>query len=247
MYEKILVQNGFTPKEAKVYMSILEYGQATMSMIARKTKLERPTVYDIVSRLENKGYANTIKTKGIKQVTVTPPNIIIESIKNSLNQAEQILPDLMEMAYKSPIKPRIKFYEGKKGLKQVLTEYSLAYDETYVFSDYSTYPRDVLAFIYKKIIPERIRRNSFTKMLVINNPKHIDVKKNEKKYFQEHRLINFPTGTGLENLEVLLWENKIGFLSFGNNEMFGMIIESKSISQMLKNVHCLIWQNSDKL
>ena len=247
MYENILIQNGFTPKEAKVYLSILEYGQATMSMIARKTNLERPTIYDIVSRLENKGYASTIKTKGIKHVTVTPPSIIIQRLKNSVFRAEKILPDLMEMAYKSPIKPRIKFYEGTKGLKQVLTEYSQAYDETYVFSDYSTYPKDVLAFIYKEIIPERIRRNSFTKMLVVNTPKHIDVKKNEKKYFQEHRLINFPSGMGLENLEVLLWENKIGFLSFGNNELFGMIIESKSISQMLKNVHCLIWENATKL
>ena len=42
MYENILIQNGFTPKEAKVYLSILEYGQATMSMIARKTNLKRP-------------------------------------------------------------------------------------------------------------------------------------------------------------------------------------------------------------
>ncbi|MBT5346847.1 hypothetical protein HOJ01_01625 [bacterium] len=99
MYENILIKNGFTPKEAKVYLSILEYGQATMSMIARKTKLERPTIYDIVSRLENKGYASTLKTKGIKHVTVTPPNIIIQSLKSSLKQAEKILPDLMEMAY----------------------------------------------------------------------------------------------------------------------------------------------------
>lgn len=247
MYENILVKNGFTPKEAKVYLSILEYGQATMSMIARKTKLERPTVYDIVERLENKGFASTLKTKGIKQVTVTPPNLIIESIKNSLNQAERILPDLMEMAYRSPIKPRIKFYEGMNGMKQVLSEYSLCIEETYVFSDYETYPNELLNFIYKEIIPERIRRKSPTQMLVVNNPKHIDVKKNEKKYFQQHRLINFPEGMGLENLEILLWENKIGFLSFGNNEMFGMIIESKSISKMLKNIHALIWQNADKL
>ena len=247
MYEKILIKNGFTLKEAKVYLSILEYGQATMSMIARKTQLERPTVYDIVSRLENKGFASTLKTKGIKQVTVTPPNLIIESIKNSLNQAEKILPDLMEMAYRSPIKPRIKFYEGMKGMKQVLSEYSLSHEETYVFSDYSTYPKEVLQFIYIEIIPERIRRNSPTQMLIVNNPQHIDVKKNEKKYHQEHRLVNFPDGKGLENLEILLWENKIGFLSFGNNEMFGMIIESKSISQMLKNIHALIWQNADKL
>ena len=68
-----------------------------------------------------------------------------------------------------------------------------------------------------------------------------------KKFLQEHRLITFPPGMGLENQEILLWENKIGFLSFGNKEMFGMIIESKSISQMLKSIFYLIWQNADKL
>jgi len=247
MYEKILVQNGFTPKEAKVYLSILEYGQATMSMIARKTNLERPTIYDIVSRLENKGYASTLKTKGVKHVTVTPPNIIFQSLKNSLYQAEKILPDLMEIAYKSPIKPRIKFYEGTKGIKQVLREYSHSTENAYVISDYITFPKEVLDFIYKEIIPERIRRNTFTKMLVVDNPKHKVVKTKEAKYLQEHRLITFPPGMGLENQEILLWENKIGFLSFGNNEMFGMIIESKSISQMLKSIFYLIWQNADKL
>ena len=70
-------------------------------------------------------------------------------------------------------------------------------------------------------------------MLVVDNPKHKVVKTKEAKYLQEHRLINLPPGMGLENQEILLWENKIGFLSFGNKEMFGMIIESKSISQML--------------
>ncbi|MBT5346848.1 hypothetical protein HOJ01_01620 [bacterium] len=132
-------------------------------------------------------------------------------------------------------------------MKQVLREYSHSTQNAYVITDYSTFPKEVLEFIYKEIIPERIRRNSFTKMLVGENLKHRNVKKNEKKYLQEHRLINFPTGMGLENQEILLWENKIGFLSFGNKEIFGMIIESKSIFQMLENIFCLIWENADNL
>ena len=124
MFEDALIKNGFTKKEAKVYMSVLEYGQANMSMIARTTKLERSTVYDVVSRLENKAYVSVFKLKGIQQVVATPPNIIVASLKNSIKEVESILPSLMDIAFHSVIKPKIKFYEGMKGVKQVLREFS---------------------------------------------------------------------------------------------------------------------------
>ncbi len=247
MFEDILVKNGFTRKEASVYLAVLECGQANMSMIVRKTKLERSTVYDLVARLEARRYLSVLQLKGVKQVVATPPNIIVASLKNSVKEVENILPDLMDVAFHSVVKPKIKFHDGLEGVKQVLREFSYTHEDTYVFTDYSTMPPGLPEFIWAEIVPERIRHNSFAHLLVMDSPVNRNVQKNDFKRLHEHRLVKFPLDLIPQSLEVLLWENKIGLLSFAKNEIFGMIIESKTITQKLINIHQLIWRNVDKL
>ncbi|MBD3331102.1 hypothetical protein GF354_06300 [Candidatus Peregrinibacteria bacterium] len=244
MYKEILTQNGFTSKEAKVYLSVLEIGEATMSMIARKTKLARPTVYDIVYDLQKKGVLFINQKKGLKYVSALAPRILIDRFKHAFTKAESILPDLLELAYKSPLKPRIKFYEGIEGLKEILKEFSYSREDTYLFTDYKTMPPELNQYIHDEIIPERIKQKSFAHLVVPNNEINLKIQSLDKKTFREHRLVNFPM-QNMNPLEILLFENKIAFLSYNKDEMFGLLIDSPSIYKTLKNIFLLIWNTID--
>jgi HTH-type transcriptional regulator, sugar sensing transcriptional regulator len=244
MYEQILIQNGLLPKEAKVYLAVLEIGEATMSMISRNAKIERPTVYDIVHELQTKGIVFVNKKKGIKYVSAVSPRILIDRFKDSFGKAEAILPDLLNIAYKSPLKPRIKFYEGLNGLKEILKEFSFAEEETYLFTDYQLMPKELYDFILDEIIPERIKREkNFARILVPDNEQNRKVKSEDKERFTEHRIVTFPLQQ-TNPLEIILFEDKIGFLSYTKDEMFGLIIDSAVIHQTLKNIFFLVWNVS---
>ena len=240
-HEEILIQNGLSPKEAKVYLAILEIGEASMSMIARKTKLQRPTVYDIVGDLQKKGLAFINTKKGLKYISPVSPRVLVDRFKDGFLNAESILPDLLEMAYKSPLKPRIKFYEGIDGLKDILREFSYTSEESYLFTDYEMMPQELQDFIWDEIIPERIKRGTnFAHMLVPDNATNRAVKAQDPKRFAEHRLIKFPLAQS-NPLELLIFDSKVGFLSYSKDEMFGLLIDSKVIYQTLKNIFMLIW------
>lgn len=240
MYEEILIQNGFTKKEAKVYLAILEIGEATMSMISRKAKLERPTVYDIVKDLQQKGLAFITVKKGLKYASALSPKVLLDRIKISMNKAESILPDLLDMAYKSPLKPRIKFYEGMDGLKEILREYAHAEEEVYVFTDFELMPENLRQFIWDEIVPERIKRKSFARLLAPDNKvNRLEQSRYSSRYGQQ-KIINFPKNQTI-SFEIVLFENKTGFLCFRKNEEFGLLIDSADINNTLKSIFLYIW------
>ena len=51
--EEKLEQIGLDPKEAKVYLAMLELGETTVARIAQKSKIKRTTAYDLVDSLKN--------------------------------------------------------------------------------------------------------------------------------------------------------------------------------------------------
>jgi sugar-specific transcriptional regulator TrmB len=240
MYEEILMQNGLTLKEAKIYLAILEIGEATMSMIAKKAKIERPTVYDIARDLQQKGLIFITTKRGIKYVSAISPRVLIDKFKNSLNKAESILPELIDLAYKSPLKPRIKFYEGLDGIKQIFKEFSHTDEDTYVFTDYELMPPELRQFIWDEIIPERKRRKSYARLLIPDNQENRIEKIKDSDRFAEHKLIPFPKNNTI-SLEIILYESMTGFMCFTKNEMFGLLIDSATINQTLKSIFLYIW------
>jgi sugar-specific transcriptional regulator TrmB len=242
MIEEILIQNGFSPKEAKVYLAILEIGEATMSMIARKAKIERSTVYDVVNDLQQKGFAFITVRKRLKYVSPISPSVLIGRFKNSATRAESILPDLLDLAYKSPLKPRIKFFEGLDGIKLIFKEFSQTNEETYVFTDYEIMPRELRQFIWDEIIPERKRRNSYARLLIPDSPENRIEKAKDVNRFAEHKLISFPKNQTI-SLEIILYENMTGFMCFEKNEMFGLLIDSQTINHSLKSIFLYIWNS----
>ena len=75
MDESILLKIGLTGNESKIYMILLEMGEAIASDLAKKTDISRPHVYDSINRLMEKGLCsyviknnkNTLKQLALKR------------------------------------------------------------------------------------------------------------------------------------------------------------------------------------
>lgn len=245
MIEQVLCHNGFTKKEATIYLAVLEAGESTIGRIAAKTRIKRSTVYTIIEGLIHRSLLSEQSRKGIKRISALPPQVLIERFRNSVAQAEHVLPALLEMAYSSPLKPRLRFLEGIEGIKAVITEVNTipSKEPGMIFTDYADMPKDVFALI-RATVKHRQASKNFLRILVPNNARNLDVQKEEQKFhYAEHRIANFPTNTF--PLELTLFDSsKVGFLSFEKNEYFGVIIDSKAIYIMLKNLFLMVWENT---
>ncbi len=245
MIDQVLCQNGFTKKEANIYLAVLEAGETTVGRIATKTRIKRSTVYTILEGLIYRGLLSEQSQKGIKRISALPPQVLIERFRNAVAQAENVLPTLLEIAYSSPLKPRLRFLEGIEGIKEVILEVNtIPYQEPgMIFTDYANMPKEVFNLI-RQTVKNRQASKNFLHILVPRNSRNLEVQTEEKDlHYAEHRIANFPTKTF--PLELTLFDSsKVGFLSFEKNEYFGVIIDSKAIYMMLKNLFLMVWEST---
>ena len=92
-----LMQLGLSQKEIAVYFSALELGMAPISVIARKARLKRSTVSEILQRLSEKGLAEFFVRKKTRFYSVVPPKLLLERYKSSVDQLEASLPEMLEI------------------------------------------------------------------------------------------------------------------------------------------------------
>jgi len=243
--EQVLSLNGFTDKEAKIYLAVLEMGEATFTDVATRTRLKRSTVYSVVEELARRGLLSVQERRAIKRISALPPQALVERFRRASSLAEGALPALLEMAYASPLKPRIRFYEGLEGIKEVILEVNTVrnVESGMIFTDYSRMPKEVFDLI-RKTVPHRRDAKNFLHIIVPPNSRNLQVQLEEEcLHYAEHRIADFPMKD--YPLELTLFGNtKVGFLSFQKHELFAVVVDSQAIYQTLKNLFLFVWQHA---
>lgn len=113
---------GLNDKEIKVYLACLELGQETVTNIAKKAGLKRPTTYLVLDALRLRGLINSA-TRGKRTLYgVEEPNKLLSLLAEQERSLKTILPYLEALNNRRPAKPRIRFYEGPDGIRQIYSE-----------------------------------------------------------------------------------------------------------------------------
>lgn len=242
MIEQILIDNGLSPKKASLYLAVLEAGELTLGKAAEKSRLKRSTVYSLVEEMKKQGLISVTKRRGIAYISALSPRLLIERFEDSANKAKDVLPQLMDLAYASPVKPRIRFYEGIDGLNEILFDAASSKEDYIGFTDYEKMPKELYSFIRRKVAPQREKDGITLRLIIPQNERNRQIL-TEYQHQVEHRMVAFPSRSN--HIEILLYaKNKIGFLSFPKNEMFGFVIDSEAIYITLHDLFMLIWQNA---
>ncbi|MFA4998442.1 MAG: helix-turn-helix domain-containing protein [Candidatus Paceibacterota bacterium] len=112
---------GLTEKEVKIYLAGLELGPGSVQKIAQNTKITRPTVYEIIKKLEEKGLFAETKQKAKRFFSAQSPERILSILRTQKREIEEkerefirIIASLEERYSKQE---GIKTYKGKEGLK----------------------------------------------------------------------------------------------------------------------------------
>ena len=155
MFEKYLQQIGLSEKEAEVYVALLQYENASVSELAKQTKVNRTTIYPVLETLAKKGLVSEVQVDKKTNYQAEPPErletfverqkIVLDENAKRLND---IIPQLKSIQRESGERPVVKYFEGREGIISSSEELYSSDEETGIA--YLVYPKDLLLGLFKK-------------------------------------------------------------------------------------------------
>lgn len=149
------------------------------------------------------------------------------------------MPELLSITNLIDKKPKIKYFEGIEGIKEVYRD-TLNYPNQKILAwmsqeIFNYFDED---FLWEYYVPERIKRKIFSQAIAIDNKYTRKVKSLDEKQLRKTKLIS-QDQFDLE-VEINLYGNrKIGIMAF--KEEIGLIIESEKIYNTLKSIFLFNW------
>lgn len=236
--ETILVKCGLEPKEARVYLTLLELGSAKVQVIAERAHLKRPTAYVILEQLSAKNFV--VKTYQAKKIVYAPenPDILVRALRQKEELLAGALPLLALRMGSARARPRIKIYEGKNGVEHVYDE---IYDSDAVcffgaIKNLSEDFRGLTDRLTKIIKAKKIS----VRDLLTHDPKDSDFALASQSRNYEARVI--PSELDLF-ADGAMYGDKVAILSI-KNDLFAVVIESKEVADTFRSLFELAWKQS---
>lgn len=217
--------------EAKIYAALLELGTGTVSEIAKKSKLKRTSLYEILSHLKNNGFIEESRTNKKRVFSITDPRVFGSKISEQEQVYQNILPEMLALAGKFPKKPKISFFEGVEGIKRV-------YEDTLNFPNQEILmwgaPEVMELFDTKFLenyLSKRIKKKISMRAIGPNIPMVLDIKSRDSQELRKTKIM--PADSNPFEVEINLYgQHRVGIMSF--KEEFGLIMESEKIYRTLK-------------
>ncbi len=243
--QQTLKKIGLEEKEAKVYLAALELGPTSIQNLARKSTVKRSTVYEMIKNLKKMGLISET-TKGKRKLMIaSEPENIKKSIAEKGKLLTQILPQLKSISNIGFTKPKIMFFEGKEGIKEIYRDTLKAKSKMALWiSPIQDIVETVGEDFLIAYIDERVKQGIWIKSLHVSNKKVPTYKYLDPKTYEKTlRQVRFTS----EDIDipdtVAIYDNKVAVMS-SKKEGFGFIIESEDYMQTMKTLYEVIWNTS---
>src|SRR3989344_3776956 len=119
MEKDVLRDLGFSEREIKVYLALLELGSTTVGPIASKTRMQHSKVYQTLEKLIDKGLVSFVIKAKTKHFEAQNPKHILNIIKEKERKFSEILPNLQKIQIFSQEQQVATVYEGEKSIKSM--------------------------------------------------------------------------------------------------------------------------------
>ena len=244
----VLSALGLTEAEATVYTQLLAIGSQPASVAAKKSGLKRGHTYNVLTELTHRGLVQEFEKGGVRYFTAAPPQTLVSILKNRQDDLDrqkrqllEALPDLERIKNPFSVRPKVRFFQGISGIKEIYEETISVPGETlYAIGDFEH-------FFPKKNSPElhewlwqyclRRAKKGIWYMGILNRSPTSDLA--YKTRVKQKRKLRMLTGIDLP-VEVNVVGDKVAIVST-SRDMVGLIIEDKPTAETLRNFHRAIW------
>ena len=243
---------GLTKGEIRVYTALLELGECTKTLLAKKAGIAPSNIYDVTNRLVNKGIISKVEKNGIAHFSAANPHQLKEyleekqrEIQHEQDIVEKLLPSLLANFERVKESTAVEVFNGWNGLKTVLSDLVKELnkcEENFVFgAGLGANPAQADVFFLKHS-KMRDERGILTK-IIFNE----EVRKRKERitFFLkskncEVRFLNQSTPT-----EIIIYKNTTCMLVLVENPLV-IRIRGKAIFDSFKQYCEILWKSARK-
>jgi len=242
---QILKQLNFSNKETDVYLAALKLGKGSITELAKRANIKRPTAYVVLEKLKEMGLISLSKKKGKQIFIAESPEKLLKTIEEEkekiIEKEEKIkeaLPKFKALTKKDTTVPLVRYYEGKEGVWNILEDLVESKQEGWIIATGKIYDILGLKQFTKRII--RRRKQLGTKLYIItdHHPENIKAYKLKGTHFREYRFM--PETINL-NTKVYIYADKVALIFF-KEPLSGVIIENKELFLVFKFMFDSLWK-----
>ncbi len=245
---------GLSENEARVYVALLELGNATAQETSKKSGVNRPTTYVQIENLMKMGLISSFEKDSGRGSTKTffkaedPEHLVnvLEKEKKEAALRESVLraalPELGKIFMSAGERPRVRFFEGMDGLRTMQEEFIKETGREVV--EITSYDDVIRLFpqLGKEFKPRRLKKDVHVTMIYTSSQGAI-LKSSDQEDLRKSYLIpsdQFPVAADLS-----VSDNIVGFFVL-KEKPFGIIIENEHIAGALRSLFNLALDSTKK-
>ncbi|MDQ7814326.1 MAG: helix-turn-helix domain-containing protein [Patescibacteria group bacterium] len=249
LLETALEDIGLSEKEQKVYLELLKIGTGKAGILAKKTELNRTSVYDILESLSRKGIISSYRKGSQTFFSATDPRRLLSYLEqekadrvarieaNKL-RLEALLPQFISLQDISSNRPKVQFFEGEKGMSEAYEDTLESRGPIFAYANVATMHEGLPNF-FPQYYKRRAAKKIFIRAICPQNEMTLERHKYDQEEMREIRFL--PNAEITFSPEVNIYNNKMLIASW--NEKMAIIIESKELSDLQKLTFELVWQS----
>lgn len=213
METEIFRELGFTEREIKVYLALLELGSTTVGPITTKTRLQSAKVYETLDKLKERGLVSYVIVSKTKYFQAADPKEILNLMEERKRRFNEIIEELRLKQKYAKSKQIAVVHEGFKSFKALFNRiadelkggddyWAFAFKEEYYTPAASLFLRNFHKILEQKKIQDKLLG-------------HVSVKRTILKTFVGNKNIKLKFTKNDTPLGVIITKNKVINLIWG--------------------------------
>lgn len=236
--QKILLNE----KEAELYLAALELGPTSIQNLTKKSGIKRSTIYDLLRNLKGMGLISETTKGKRKLIVASDPEVLKRTLKDKEKLLGEIMPELRSLVNVGFVKPRIMFFEGRDGLREIWRDtLKIKSKMTFWISPVQDLIETVGEEFVYNYIEERAKKGIWIKSIHVTQ-KQVPTYKylNPITYERTLRQVRFtPKEINIQNT-IIIYDNKVAIIST-RKEGFGFVVESADYAISMMAFYDLLW------
>lgn len=229
--------------EQTVYLSLLTKGQATARVIASRTSLTRPSVYDQIKTLKKLGLVNELSIENKAHFAASELKNLSALLEDKIDHLEQSR-DFLESALPhlegslETVAPKVRFFYGEDGVKQLMKDVMWHDTETIRI----LWPHESMTGIFDHKFLVWFDERRAKRKLAVHSLWPKDNSKSERIFFNKlPEDVQRSLKTESPHMGYLIYGSKVAYLS-SNAESFGYIVDSQEHHDLQTMQFDTLWQ-----
>ncbi len=219
----------------------LELGSAPASTIGRRSGIKRVTAYALLQDLQRKQVIQSIEKGGVTNFQVVAPELLAKKLEDKYSQFKSALPALAALADQYHNKPRIQYFEGVAGVKEMYEDLLTSNETICAFLGTQAIAEELKEYLFEDFLPRRVAAGIRANVILSGHDDNKKYAASDKKNLKQSKIIDHDAFE-MESEINLYGPNKIAIALFSGDEMSAFIIHSPKLYKSLMSIFTIMRQ-----